>query len=368
MGGMKTTKPIQIFKPGNHVAMSGAPLSFSGADLAASAAAYDPAKHEAPIVIGHPKHDDPAYGWIKSLAFADGGLDAEPHQVDPAFMEWHAAGRVKKVSASFYTPDSPQNPVPGVYYLRHVGFLGAQPPAVKGLRAPEFAENEEGVVEFGDWDDRLNARLWRRLRDWVIGKFGIEEADKALSDWDIQSLADDAAQPENPSQISPQFSEPTQPKGDEMSQEDKDRLAALEAENAALKAKQAERAASACHDENAAFAEALTKEGKLLPAHKGVAVAMLDNLASQETQVEFGEGDAKKPLADAFKEFLKAQPKQVEFGEIVKPEGDAGTIEFSAPGGFAVDAERLEIHQKALAYQAAHPSTTYQTAVNAVGG
>ena len=136
---MSANKPIQIFKPGRHTAMSGAVLEFSAADLAASAAAYDPAKHEAPIVVGHPTLDAPAYGWIKGLAYADSALDAQPDQVDAAFAEMVAAGRFKKISASFYAPDAPGNPVPGVYYLRHVGFLGAAAPAVKGLRAPSFA-------------------------------------------------------------------------------------------------------------------------------------------------------------------------------------------------------------------------------------
>ena len=140
------TKPLQIFKPGRHTAMSGAALDFSVDDLAASAAAYDPALSEAPIVVGHPVTDAPAYGWVKSLAFAGGGLEAEPDQVDPAFAEMVAAGRFKKISASFYPPASKNNPAPGVYYLRHVGFLGAQPPAVKGLRAPSFAEGGDVVI------------------------------------------------------------------------------------------------------------------------------------------------------------------------------------------------------------------------------
>lgn len=76
---------------------------------------------------------------MRSLAAGDDGLNAEPHQVDPEFAEMVNAGRFKKISASFYTPDAPNNPVPGVYYLRHVGFLGAQPPAVKGLKQAEFA-------------------------------------------------------------------------------------------------------------------------------------------------------------------------------------------------------------------------------------
>ena len=77
--------------------------------------------------------------------------------MDAAFAETVAAGRFKKIFASFYSPDAPANPVPGVYYLRHVGFLGAQPPAVTGLRSPEFADNEAGVVEFADWGDLKNA-------------------------------------------------------------------------------------------------------------------------------------------------------------------------------------------------------------------
>lgn len=136
---------LHIFKPGRHTAMNGQALAFSEADLAATCAAYDPAKHEAPLVVGHPAHDIPAYGWVKALAFNEGGIDATPAQVNSDFADMVAAGAFKKISAAFYAPDAPQNPVPGVYYLRHVGFLGAQPPAVKGLRSPAFADAEVGV-------------------------------------------------------------------------------------------------------------------------------------------------------------------------------------------------------------------------------
>jgi hypothetical protein len=142
--------PIQIFRPGRHTAMDGSTISFSAADIAAAAAAYDPALHEAPIVVGHPRTDAPAYGWVQGLATGEGGgLEATPSQIDPAFAELVRAGRFKHVSAAFYGPDAPSNPKPGVWYLRHVGFLGAQPPAVKGLRPVAFGE-AEGVVEFSD--------------------------------------------------------------------------------------------------------------------------------------------------------------------------------------------------------------------------
>lgn len=343
------TKPIQIFKPGKHTAMSGAALSFSEADLKASAAAYDPAKHEAPIVIGHPKHDDPAYGWVKSLAFAE-GLDAEPHQVDPAFADMVDRGAFKKVSASFYTPDSPQNPVPGVYYLRHVGFLGAQPPAVKGLRAPEFAESEEGVVEFADWSDMQNASLWRRLREWMIGEKGLEVADSIIPDYAVATLEDEARKEsaDEPSAASPQFSE-TQTQGDEMSAEEKARLAALEAENEKLKKDaadfaeaQAAAARDARHAVHAAFADGLVREGKLLPANKDVTIATMDFMAGQEQVVEFGEGDAKKPLLDAFKGMLQAMPKLVEFSEVAGGASQQGEPEEMSPEVMAAKAVEFQ--------------------------
>lgn len=332
---MNTQKTIQIFKPGKHVAMSGAALSFSETDLAATAAAYDPAKHEAPLVVGHPKHDDPAYGWVGKLAFADGALDVEPVQVNTDFAELVASGAFKKISASFYSPDSPSNPVPGVYYLRHVGFLGAQPPAVKGLRNPCFADAEQGVVEFSEWDDVTVADLFRSMREWIIGKFGLDDADKALSGWDVKNLGTSAAVELSKEQSAvasaAAFVEPQPPQGETMSAEDKARLAALETENAALKAEQVafaeadkKRRSDARHTEHAAFAEGLIKEGKLLPASKDVTVATLDFMAGQEAVVEFGEGDAKKSLVDAHKAFLAAQPKQVDFGEAAgKDKGDA---------------------------------------------
>ncbi len=143
--------PMQIFRAGTHVDSRGQTFTITAADLAATAAAYDPALHEAPLVIGHPALDDPAYGWVESLSVTgDGALEAEPTQVDPAFAELVEAGRYKKISASFYRPDAAANPAPGAFYLRHVGFLGAQPPAVKGLRAVQFAAPaaaaEDGLV------------------------------------------------------------------------------------------------------------------------------------------------------------------------------------------------------------------------------
>ncbi len=320
-------KSIPIFKSGKHVATSGAAIEFTEAHLQASAAAYDPAKHEAPIVVGHPKADLPAYGWVKGLTYADGALDGEPHQVDAQFAEMVRAGRFKKISASFYTPEAAGNPVPGVYYLRHVGFLGAQPPAVKGLKAIAFGDTDEGVVEFGDWSDTQNASLWRALRDWIISKFGLEEADKVIPGYSVDSLQAAAAQPEMVATPSPSYAETEEERQMQLTKErldqqakdlkarqdklDADQIAFTERENK-IKAQEA----IARRAEIATYVAGLVKAGKVLPAHQGGLIAYMAG-PNEAGVIEFGEGEKKQSkAADAWlREFLSALPKAVDFAE-----------------------------------------------------
>ena len=143
-------RPFEIFRAGRHVSMAGEALTFSAEDLVRAASVYDPRLREAPVIIGHPASEAPAYGWIASLAHASGRLTAAPRNVDPAFAELVRARRFAKVSACFYRPNEPSNPSPGVWYLRHVGFLGAQPPAVKGLDPVRFASFPTACVTFSE--------------------------------------------------------------------------------------------------------------------------------------------------------------------------------------------------------------------------
>ncbi|PPD36757.1 MAG: peptidase [Methylomonas sp.] len=319
------TNPIQIFKTGTHVAMNGAELTFSEADLVASAKAYDPALHEAPLVVGHPSTDAPAYGWVKSLDAANGALSAQPDQLDPAFSELVAAGRYKKISAAFYSPHSPGNPVPGVYYLRHVGFLGAQPPAVKGLAQVNFSESD-GIVTFNEFDDVRIAGLFRSLREWIIGQFSKEQADAVLPA-DAVAQLEQSAQIEleralaEPIELAEQKIIPTI--GDNMSDQDKQELLRLRAENEQLQRERAEFAErerkhkiDTAHAENLAFAESLIKDGRLLPVSKNVVVSLLDFMSGLDQLIEFSEAGATKPLLDAVKiDWLAKSPKLIEFGE-----------------------------------------------------
>ena len=49
--------------------------------------------------------------------------------------------------------------MPGKWYLRHVGFLGAAAPAVKGLKPVEFADDGGGVV-FADLEFAEGLSPW----------------------------------------------------------------------------------------------------------------------------------------------------------------------------------------------------------------
>ncbi|KLU14282.1 MULTISPECIES: peptidase [Xenorhabdus] len=344
---------LHIFKSGTHTDMNGKQFPFSPADLQACAQAYDPSLHEAPIVIGHPKDNSPAYGWVKSLTASGNDLIAEPQQIDAQFAELVDTGRYKKISASFYLPDSPNNPKPGVLYLRHVGFLGAQPPAIKGLKQVEFSEQEQGVVAFSDWSEITNASLWGRLREFLISKFGMDEADRALPSWQVDSLREEAYSTTQPEPAFHEFNNIHQREENTVTNEEKK---ALEDENARLKeqlaardAAESQRKQAEQHTGNVAFAEKLVADGKLAPVAQPVVVALLNAVTHGESPVEFAEGDVKKPLATVFKDLLSSAQPVIDFGEHatkdrVDQHASTDTTEFAD-----ADPERLALHQKARA-------------------
>lgn len=287
---MKNTpnQPIAIFKPGRFTAMNGESFDFTEADLAASAKAYDPALHEAPFVIGHPKDNLPAYAWTESVSFVDGLMTATPRDMMPEFAEW-IKGPFKKRSASFYPPGHPSNPVPEVYYLRHVGFLGAQPPAVKGLPDPQFHDDGDNLVtiEFSEPEET-----------------NVSEEEKAKIAAEQEKLAKQQAD----------FAE---------------QQTAFQTQQAAIALREAELAKkeqAAKKLELVNFAETQIKAGKLLPKDKAGLVEFMAQLDNTSV-VEFSEGDAVKkvPSLDWLKGFITGLPKVIEFSEVTGDDGKLPT-------------------------------------------
>ncbi|HCA3582567.1 TPA: peptidase [Salmonella enterica subsp. enterica serovar Java] len=372
---------IHIFRAGTHTDMHGRRINFSDADLNEIAQNYNPALHEAPIVVGHPKTDAPSYAWVSGIKKDRDGLKAEPRDIDPQFAELVKNRRYSKVSASFYCPESPGNPTPGKYYLRHIGFLGAQPPAIKGLKQVSFAEDEEGVVEFADWSLQTTATLFSRIRDFFISQFGLEKTDSVMPDYLIDSLRDDATRTTT-ADVTPAFSDPVgipaedaiQPVAEkpapippEDTAVDKELQVKLEQENADLKRQldernkaEAQRVATERHNANVAFADSLVSDARLAPAGKGLVVAVLDALGDGESPVSFSENGSEQPLVEAFKAQMQKARPLLDFGEVAT--GDR-TDRAAIPAEFAeADPVRLELHTKAVALAQAE-NITYEAAV-----
>ena len=143
---MKTD--IHIFSPGTQTSAQGVSREFTTADLKQIADGYNSAVHEAPIRIGHEDSDKvPSWGWVKDVKMKGDNLYAEV-EFSPLMEDYVKNGLYKKVSASFYSPESKINPDEGKWSLRHVAMLGAQPPAVKGLKGFAYSEESEGEGVF----------------------------------------------------------------------------------------------------------------------------------------------------------------------------------------------------------------------------
>jgi hypothetical protein len=324
---------IQIFRAGTHTDMNGVERTFTEKDVETIAAFYDPAKHEAPCVIGHPKSDDPAYGWAKGLVAQNGDLFADVDQVDPEFSEMVDKGRFKKISAKFYPPGHPSNYSEEGWGLCHIGFLGAQPPAVKGLKPVQLGEDDGEcvVVEFGDTVDRYVPRMFQKLRDFFIEEFGLEEADKAIDQWDVQWLTEGAAA-DRAADGDLAFSESDNPNPKE-NKVSKEKEAVLKQREDDLAKREAAFAEAEARSEADAFVNALIADGKMTEGlSDGVAASMAKLPDGKDDMVAFAEGDDVKKITprEFFKGLLTNLGTVAEFSEVSADDGEGDGIDMNA--------------------------------------
>jgi hypothetical protein len=135
---------FEIFKSGTHVDSKGIKHTYTDADLDIIAANYNPQHDEAPLVIGHPKSNEPAYGWVGGIKRFGSSLFAKAKSIVPEFEQSIKDGLFKKRSIAL-NPD---------LSLRHVGFLGAVPPSVKGMQDLAFNEADQSLtIEISEFND-----------------------------------------------------------------------------------------------------------------------------------------------------------------------------------------------------------------------
>lgn len=388
---------LRIFRPGSHTTAAGQTIEFTAEHLAEIVASYDPQVHQAPLVKGHPKNDDPAYGWVDGLKVGeDGMLHAEFSAVDTGVKDEVGKGRYRHVSAALFRPADRHNPTPGKWSLRHVGLLGAAPPAVSGLGRVTFAADAGEFVEFAMGEEKPIARLGRQLsymghrfaellrrqRDRKIDSDGLEAADKDFPDYEVTSLATLAteirasADALDGSPVAYSAGADPDPITDEeetaVSDADKQELERLRAQLADRDKADADRARQAVHATHVEFCQGLVKEARLPQGDADRVVEILDHLAAHpgEEPVQFSIGDDKHTdAAGALKELLGRAKPAVTFGQVAGDEHEPAPVTFSMPndGGMQVDPAGMELHQKATAYAAAN-NVPYADAVMAVGG
>ncbi len=382
---------LHILRAGTFTDESGQQVTLTDDDIADIAATYRPALHEAPVVIGHPKTDDPAWGWVDKLSTADTGLHAEAGRLDSDFSEMVRDGKFRKVSASLYGPAHPNNPVPGKWHLRHVGFLGAKPPAVKGLQQLSLDDGDGQVLLVETDLSEMPVRPWifgslgralRGFREWIIAKDGVEEADKIIHGQVIDDLV---AEEERLYKLQQENASPamTDTGGDDMPltqtqlteketslTEKETSLAEKETALAARETALAEQEAAARKGRIKARVDIHADAGRILPRQVPLVTALAEILAETPVSVSLADAEgneAERDLGAAFETFLAELPNQVDYQERSRQAGDGNTATAPAiPVPDGVEMGDTELHDKVVTYMQEH-KVSYLDAALAVG-
>jgi hypothetical protein len=373
---------VPIFRAGTQTDSLGRTATYTRADLDQMVTNHD-ADHPAPHVVTHKELYSPfAYGRTAALKREGDVLYAKSRDIEPQFEKLVRDGRLYERSVRL------QKTGQG-WKLGHIAWLGAEPPAVEGLAPVQFAAPQDNVFDYqvDSYTPGVLARAMRRLRDFIIEKFGVETADKVLPDYELESLSTHAAELRADDQ--PSFSHPPTNDGgaavSEFTQADIDAARAAGREAAVSEFSQREQTlanelAAERRSRRQAEFQALVAEAvdgrRLTPAQaEGLAEFMAALPDGEDARFEFsqGEGDQaqavqQSPLA-YFREFMAALPAtgpsrgESDAGEDL---GSQGGPQFSAPAGAHVDADRLELDRKARDYMKQNPGVDYISAVRTV--
>jgi hypothetical protein len=348
---------IPVLKVGHFTGGNGVEIDFDTARLDRIASKYNAELCETPLVIGHPKTDDPAFGWVEKFKRVGNVLMALPTKLVAEFAEAVNNGRYQYVSCKVRPDDT----------IGHIGFLGAVAPAVKGLGIVTLsAAGDDGVsVELSQADLWAEKSLFRRMltfvqnfRDQVVAEKGVEAGDKLISNDEIgyfQADIDNLEQ-DTPTNTVTSLSEETimDPKEHKRLMDEAVASATLAA-NAriaelsesltkvtgerdqvttnftALQASVAKKDLDARTAEFSESCDAAIKAGKLPAGEKAATMVIMESLF-QAGSVELSEADGKKsqmsPL-EHLKKLLSLAKPSVEFTEHATQDRVGQTTELS---------------------------------------
>lgn len=333
-------KPFEIFRTGTHTSLNGQTKDFSETDLDTIASSYDPQQHEAPIVIGHPETNAPAYGWIEKIKRIGDRLIAFPKQVSNEFSELVKSGAFKKRSISI-TPD---------LKLNHVGFLGAAAPAVKGLKDVEFSENED-EQEFASFE--IDSSLDLELEPELISELNNETINQSNNENILSTKLEQFSQEISSLKTSLlQFAD----KG--LNKEDLDKIHQRIDE---LRFSMQTNEFELMLNEKLAY-------GSLTPAMKNKILKIVGFLQKQNfASSDFSSTDFSRQVNSMFTELVESFPQlnlNSDFATKEKASSKTSDEDFD---GFEIDSDQLKVHRQALSISK-EKNISYLAAVKEVAG
>jgi len=306
---------FEIFKTGTHISDKGVEKDYSLDDLNFIAQSYKPEEDEAPIVIGHPSDNEPAFGWISSLSVSEDGkliADAPDEKLHPDFLNALQVGSYKKRSISL-TPEGT---------LRHVGFLGAAKPAVKGLADIQFSSPASVVYEF-DSDIKVVEKIDEP-----------EKPDKsddryAVITNELNSLRDSI------SSLNKNFSE------SEFAST-KDSISRI---NSQLQSIQSKLSNSDFED----LLDAKVSEGNLTPAIRDKVLEVSNFMVSQNFSDNFSSDKFQTDVNKLLVSLVNSFPKIIFYENFAEKPDENDSIKDDSFTGMEVDQESKQLHKKAMA-------------------
>jgi len=178
-------KWVEVFKPGIYPQGK-----VTNKDLEELVANYDIKFFQSPVTLDH-KEEGPIYGKVESVKFEDNKLFVKFDYLTSEMETLIKDGKYSERSIEIY----PNLEGKGKY-LKAVSFVPF--PQVKGLAPMTFSEKSQSKFEFpkgeflkfSDDNRKFNSisYVFRGIRDWFIENFGLDTANKVVTDYDIDIL------------------------------------------------------------------------------------------------------------------------------------------------------------------------------------
>ncbi|MFP4528528.1 MAG: hypothetical protein ACLFQX_08265 [Candidatus Kapaibacterium sp.] len=378
---------IECFRAGEQTDSAGNTHNWTVAELDEIVRKYneqsEAERHEAPIVLGHPEDDSPAYGWVKALKREGDTLMALLTDMKPEFMQWVKDGHYRKRSIALFEDNM----------LRHIGFLGGMPPAVRGLADPEFSKEKKftsyefttakegesgGMIAklqsslkslFAQFESNIDNKI-NQLKNKEHAEMNLTEMIEALIAWASETLGEEVSQ-----QLAAKIDElglakagasGTEASGGEMNapdgkegkegEEEKESKDKFSAREQALQLRIAELERRDRKNRHEKLFNELLEIGKVLPAQKDLVMANLEVAGADEGSYKFAFGGKTKEqnafglLTDLLNSYAGADDLRKEFAKKQSGNKFGSGSPMAIPKGAVIDEEAAELNERIRKY------------------